>query len=37
LHETPRSIARAILTDPQFWLPVIVLIFGIVLLMLVRS
>jgi hypothetical protein len=29
------SLARAILTDPQFWLPLVVLILGVGLLILV--
>jgi len=30
------SLAKAVLTDPQFWLPVAVLIFGIGVLLAVR-
>ncbi len=32
----PRSTAQAILTDPQFWIPCLVLAAGVVLLVLIH-
>ncbi len=36
MESSPRSLARAITTDIHFWLPVAVLILGVVLLALIK-
>jgi len=36
MANTKQSLTRAIVTDPQLWLPVIVLIIGIGVLVLVK-
>jgi hypothetical protein len=36
MEDSKPSVARAILTDPQFWAPVGSLIFGVVLLVLLK-
>jgi hypothetical protein len=36
-RRTVRTILRAILTDVQFWIPALVLVFGVVLLVLLHA